>query len=100
MSYIDRDGRLRGPEQIRAVLRVGGVDLTREIVLSCSVGIASTHSALALAQAGVDARVYPGSWSQWSCTRGRPVAPSARPPATPSAAGEPARASRFRGGPR
>lgn len=74
VSYIDRDGRLRGPEQIRAVLRVGGVDLTREIVLYCSVGIASTHSALALAQAGIDARVYPGSWSQWSRTRGRPVA--------------------------
>ena len=26
------------------------------------------------AKAGVDARVYPGSWSQWSRTRGRPVA--------------------------
>ena len=27
-----------------------------------------------LALAGIDARVYPGSWSQWSRTYGRPVA--------------------------
>ena len=74
VSYIDREGRLRGPDEIRAVLQAGGVDPTREIVLYCSVGIASTHSALALALAGIDARVYPGSWSQWSRTYGRPVA--------------------------
>jgi thiosulfate/3-mercaptopyruvate sulfurtransferase len=32
------------------------------------------HTALALEQSGIRALVYAGSWSQWSNTRGQPVA--------------------------
>ena len=43
-------------------------------MLYCSTGIASAHSALAFALAGVDARIFIGSWSQWSLASSRPVA--------------------------
>ena len=45
------------------------------------LGVAAffTEPMQALAQAGIDARVYSGSWSQWSNTPGRPVATGDRP---------------------
>ncbi|MGP3534563.1 sulfurtransferase [Microbacterium sp. RD1] len=72
--HIAADGRMVAPDLIRATFARAGVDLARPIVLYCSVGIASAHSALALAHAGVEARVFPGSWSQWAHAAGRPVA--------------------------
>lgn len=74
VAHIDADGRLRTRDEIRSTLVAAGVDPERPIVLYCATGIASAHSALALAYAGIDARVYSGSWSQWSRTPGRPVA--------------------------
>lgn len=74
VAHIDRDGTLRPAHEIRGIIRASGIDPDRDIVLYCSVGIASAHSALAFAEAGIDTRVYTGAWSQWSRTRGRPVA--------------------------
>lgn len=43
-----------------------------EIVVYCGSGITACVNLLALAQAGrPDARLYPGSWSEW-CSRGLP----------------------------
>ena len=36
----------------------------------CGSGITAAHTALAGALAGIDVAVFPGSWSQWSNTRG------------------------------
>ncbi len=74
VSHIADDGRLRAPAEIRDTLAVHGVAADADIVLYCSSGIPSAHSALALAVAGVPSRVFPGSWSQWSRSPGRPVA--------------------------
>lgn len=74
VAHIAHDGRLRSPQDIRATLAANGVGADRPITLYCGAGIASTHSALALAQAGLETRIYPGSWSQWSRSPGRPVA--------------------------
>lgn len=74
VSHIGRDGSLRSPDEVRGLIRAIGADADRDIVLYCSVGIASAHSALAFAEAGIDTRVYTGAWSQWSRTRGRPIA--------------------------
>ena len=74
IAHIGRDGMLRSPDEIRGIIRSIGVDVDRDIVLYCGVGIASAHSALAFAEAGIDTRVYAGAWSQWSRSRGRPVA--------------------------
>lgn len=46
-----------------------------EVVLQCGSGVTACHNALALEVAGLPgARLYPGSWSEWTADRARPVA--------------------------
>jgi thiosulfate/3-mercaptopyruvate sulfurtransferase len=40
----------------------------------CGSGVTATHQIAALAIAGYEAALFPGSWSEWSSTPGRPVA--------------------------
>lgn len=79
LAHVDAEGRLRPPEHVRRTLTAAGADVSAPLVLYCSSGIASAHSALALAHAGIDASVFPGSWSRWSRARGRPVATGPSP---------------------
>jgi thiosulfate/3-mercaptopyruvate sulfurtransferase len=79
IAHISPDGTLKPPDQIRATLHASGVDPTAEIILYCGTGIASAHSALAFASAGVDVRIFTGSWSQWALLSSRPVAVGSKP---------------------
>jgi len=79
VSHIGPDGRLHEPGRIRAALAARGIVAGSRIVLYCNNGIASAHSALALTVAGIPAHVYPGSWSQWTRSPGRPIATGATP---------------------
>lgn len=74
MAVLDGEGRLRHPDALRRVFANVGVRPGVPVAVYCGSGIASTHTALALEQAGIDAVVYPGSWSEWSNHRGLPVA--------------------------
>ena len=60
-------GRFAAPEELRA--RLGGAPF----VAYCGSGVTACTLLLAAELAGVEARLYPGSWSEWSAS-GRPVA--------------------------
>jgi thiosulfate/3-mercaptopyruvate sulfurtransferase len=69
------DGRFRSPDELAARYRELGADGSAgEVVVSCGSGVSATHDALALRIAGLpDARLYPGSYSDWT-QQGLPVA--------------------------
>ncbi len=87
-ANLDADGRFRSPEELRAAFAAVGVtDDGAPVGAYCGSGVTASHTVLALELAGVRAALYPGSWSQWSNTHGRPVAtgPATTTPTTPTA---------------
>lgn len=73
-SHIAADGTLVDSATLRAAFAEAGVTEGTLVAAYCGSGINAAHTALALAEVGIEARVYSGSWSQWSNTPGRPVA--------------------------
>ncbi|WP_025269202.1 sulfurtransferase [Mycobacteroides abscessus] len=49
------------------------------VTVYCGSGVTATHQIAALAIAGYDAALYPGSWSEWSGDPQRPVATGPSP---------------------
>ena len=70
------DGTMLPPEQLRAQFeRVMGRHRPDEVVMYCGSGVTACQNLLAMAHAGLGgARVYPGSWSEWSSDPARPIA--------------------------
>ncbi|HWF71739.1 MAG TPA: sulfurtransferase [Solirubrobacteraceae bacterium] len=56
-----------------------GADRAQVIGVYCGSGITAAHELAALAIAGYDAVLYPGSWSEWVSDPVRPVALGAEP---------------------
>jgi thiosulfate/3-mercaptopyruvate sulfurtransferase len=73
------DGRLLPPDALRARFAALGVDGSRAIGAYCGSGVTAAHELLALAVAGIDALLYPGSWSEWVSNPSRPVATGSDP---------------------
>jgi len=76
---VDDDGRFLPPDVLRARFEALGATDGIPVAAYCGSGVAASHEVLALAIAGIDAALYPGSWSQWSNTPGAPVATGSRP---------------------
>lgn len=51
-----------------------GVRPGGDVGVYCGSGVTAAHEVAALAVAGIDAALWPGSWSQWSSDPHRPVA--------------------------
>ena len=73
---LGTDGRFLDPAALRERLErtLGGVP-AGETVFYCGSGVSACHNLLALAHAGLPpAKLYVGSWSEWSSDPERPVA--------------------------
>ncbi|MEA5117809.1 MAG: sulfurtransferase [Propionicimonas sp.] len=70
-GFWDDRGQLPGQATLR-----GRLDLTedRPVAVYCGSGISAAQVVLALASLGLDAALYPPSWSGWSSDPDRPVA--------------------------
>jgi thiosulfate/3-mercaptopyruvate sulfurtransferase len=68
---LREDGTFRSAAELAE--RYG--DVGTAPVAYCGSGVSACHDLLALAVAGIDgARLYPGSWSEWSADSTRPIA--------------------------
>jgi thiosulfate/3-mercaptopyruvate sulfurtransferase len=73
-SVLNADGRFKSDGELREIFAgvgVGGPALTG---VYCGSGVTASVDAAALAVIGVDAALFPGSWSQWSSDPNNPVA--------------------------
>jgi thiosulfate/3-mercaptopyruvate sulfurtransferase len=78
-ANLDADGRFLDPAALRARFADLGVEPGTAVAAYCGSGVTASHEVLALAVAGVDAALYPGSWSQWSGDPARPAATGPNP---------------------
>jgi thiosulfate/3-mercaptopyruvate sulfurtransferase len=68
------DGRFRpAAELVERFGRLGAVP-GATVGVYCGSGVTAAHEVAALAAAGVEAALWPGSWSQWSADPDRPAA--------------------------
>ena len=71
---LDADGRFLDPGALRERFAAVGVRPGEPVAAYCGSGVTAAHEVAALAIAGTDAALFPGSWSQWSNDAGRPIA--------------------------
>lgn len=79
MTNLADDGTFLAAGELRDAFAELGVQAGTPVAAYCGSGITAAHTALALIEAGIEPRVFSGSWSQWSNTPGRPVAVGATP---------------------
>jgi thiosulfate/3-mercaptopyruvate sulfurtransferase len=70
------DGTFKSAEELREVYAEAS---GREVAAYCGSGVTAAHDLLAMAVAGIDGALYPGSWSEWVADPERPVSTSGRP---------------------
>ena len=76
---LRQDGHFKSRDELRDRFRELGVEGGEEAVVYCGSGVNACHNLLALELAGItDARLYAGSWSDWS-SRDAPVATGPNP---------------------
>lgn len=75
VGNLDADRRFLPDEALRS--RFAG--LAGPVAVYCGSGVTAAHEIAALAAVGIDAALYPGSWSAWSSDPARPVATGEAP---------------------
>ncbi|SDE46445.1 3-mercaptopyruvate sulfurtransferase SseA, contains two rhodanese domains [Rhodococcus tukisamuensis] len=76
---LDGSGRFADEEELRRRFADLGVDASTPTAVYCGSGVTAAHQVAALALAGIEAALYPGSWSQWSADPARPSATGPTP---------------------
>jgi thiosulfate/3-mercaptopyruvate sulfurtransferase len=76
---LGTDGTFRAADDLGARFDALGVRPGSTVGVYCGSGVTASHEIAALAVAGIEAALWPGSWSQWSADPGRPVATGPAP---------------------
>jgi thiosulfate/3-mercaptopyruvate sulfurtransferase len=72
---VSANGIFQAPEQLRSRFAgLGVADSDADIGVYCGSGVTAAHEVLALHLIGIEAALYPGSWSEWITDPDRPVA--------------------------
>jgi thiosulfate/3-mercaptopyruvate sulfurtransferase len=71
MDNVGSSGEFRPAETLRD--RFAGLAGDQPLGVYCGSGVTAAHTVLAMYEAGLDAVLYPGSWSEWITDPGRPV---------------------------
>ncbi|MDN5796914.1 MAG: sulfurtransferase [Intrasporangium sp.] len=77
-AWLAADGTFR-PDLAEHWAQVGDGREGQPVAVYCGSGVTAAHEVLALAELGIDATLYPGSWSEWVCDPSRPVATGPSP---------------------
>jgi thiosulfate/3-mercaptopyruvate sulfurtransferase len=75
---LDAAGRFLGPDELRRRYADLAVAPGAAVGVYCGSGVTATHTVLVLHSLGIDAALYPGSWSEWITDPSRPIATSAK----------------------
>lgn len=73
-DLTDETGRFHSAETLQDYFGQYGATPQAAVTTYCGSGVTAAKTVLGLALAGVEAALYPGSWSAWSSSRDRPVA--------------------------
>jgi thiosulfate/3-mercaptopyruvate sulfurtransferase len=75
---LDASGRFLGHDEL--VRRYADLDVRSDSAVGayCGSGVTAAHTVLALHSIGIEAALYPGSWSEWITDPSRPIATTAK----------------------
>jgi thiosulfate/3-mercaptopyruvate sulfurtransferase len=73
-AVLAGDGTFLGDAAMAQLLSDRGIERDGPVGVYCGSGVTASVTAAALAAVGVDAALFPGSWSEWSADPARPVA--------------------------
>jgi thiosulfate/3-mercaptopyruvate sulfurtransferase len=72
-------GPFAEPETLRHLYAALGADGSKPVGVYCGAGVSATLDIIALASLGIEAAMYPGSWSAWSADPARPAIVGGKP---------------------